>query len=153
MISLNYPHFSHFQGKNSYKNSVMTLKNVPFWKKIINCKRGARAENSWNPIKFILWKYFDDIFWIANFFITVTVFLTDLKMWRDICKSTVWTEYGIFFSIVTVSKVIRVCYLCVFSGYFHERWLDDVNLWTVFSPIIKSFLPPFKSFLPPFEHS
>ena len=141
MISLNYPHFSHFQGKNSYKNSVMTLKNVPFWKKIINCKRGARAENSWNLIKFILWKYFDDIFWIANFFITVTVFLTDLKMWRDICKSTVWTEYFLLYcdSLESHSCLLSLCFLRIFSWEM-IGWCQFVN----------SFFPHHQKFLPPF---
>ena len=87
MISLNHPHISQFQRKNWYKMSVMTLKNVQIWKKLINCKRGAWAENSWNPIKFILSKYLDEIFWITNFFIMVTVSLTDLKSWRNICTS------------------------------------------------------------------
>ena len=141
MISLNYPHFSHFQGKNSYKNSVMTLKNVPFWKKIINCKRGVRAENSWNPIKFILWKYLDDIFWIANFFITVTVFLTDLKMWRDICKSPVWTEYLLLYcdSLESYSCLLSLCFLRIFSWEM-IGWCQFVN----------SFFPHHQKFLPPF---
>ena len=97
LISLTLPHFSQFQRNNSYKISVMTLKNVQIWKKITNCKRGARAEKSWNPFKFILSKYLDDIFWIANVFIMVTLFLTDLKIWRNMCKSPVSTEYFLFF--------------------------------------------------------
>ena len=119
LSSLTHLQFSHFQRKNSYKMSVMTLKNVHIWKKINNCKRGARAEKSWNPFKFILWKYLDDIFWIANVFIMVTVFLTDLKIWRNMCKSRV--SRNTFFSFVTVSKVLRVVHLCVFSWDFHKR--------------------------------
>ena len=112
--------FCHFQRKNWYKMSVMTLKDVQIWKKIINCKRGARAEKSWNPIKFILWKYLDDIFWIAKLFIMTTVFLTDLKMWRNICKFPVSTEY--FPSLLWQSRKLFVFFIFVFS---HDIFIKD----------------------------